>query len=115
MTKEISPVCDFIFGSIRTGLLMDTVNVELMVRTVSICTEKTIQPNPRCFHHGVGLLFPFLHCKGKFRHIKMRITRHRHRIKDMPSPISLLIPSLSVDIPQGRLELGGLTRGIDST
>ena len=34
MTREISPMHDFIFGSIRTGLLMDTVDVELMVRMV---------------------------------------------------------------------------------
>ena len=34
MTREISPVCNFIFGSICTGLLMDTVDVELTIRTV---------------------------------------------------------------------------------
>ena len=34
MAREISPVCDFIFGSICTGLLMDTVDIELMVRMV---------------------------------------------------------------------------------
>ena len=33
MAREISPVCDFIFGSICTGLPMDTVDMELMVRT----------------------------------------------------------------------------------
>ena len=34
MAREISPVCNFIFGSIWTGLLMDTVDVELTVRMV---------------------------------------------------------------------------------
>ena len=34
MAREISPVCDFIFRSIWTGLLMDTVDVELTVRMV---------------------------------------------------------------------------------
>ena len=34
MAKEISLVCDFIFGSIGTGLLMDTVDVELTIRMV---------------------------------------------------------------------------------
>ena len=34
MAREISPTCDFIFGSIWTGLLMDTVDIELMVRMV---------------------------------------------------------------------------------
>ena len=34
MAREISLVYDFIFGSIHTGLLMDTVDVELMIRMV---------------------------------------------------------------------------------
>ena len=34
MTREISPICDFIFGSICTGLLTDVVDMELMVRMV---------------------------------------------------------------------------------
>ena len=31
MACEISPICDSLFGSIRTNLLMDTVDVELTV------------------------------------------------------------------------------------
>ena len=31
MACEISPICDFLFGSIRTNLLMDTVDVEVTV------------------------------------------------------------------------------------
>ena len=34
MAREISPVCDFIFQSIWTGLPTDTVDVELTVRMV---------------------------------------------------------------------------------
>ena len=34
MAREISPICDCIFYSIRTGLPTDTVYVELIVRTV---------------------------------------------------------------------------------
>ena len=34
MAREITPVCDFIFGSIQAGLLTDTVDVELTLRTV---------------------------------------------------------------------------------
>ena len=34
MVREISPICDFIFGLIRTCLLIDTVDVGLTVRTV---------------------------------------------------------------------------------
>ena len=51
MAREISPVCNFIFGSIHTGLLMDTVDVELMVWIVKVIYLQ----NPRCSHHGVGL------------------------------------------------------------
>ena len=34
MAREISPVCNFIFGSIRTSLPTDMVDVELTIRTV---------------------------------------------------------------------------------
>ena len=34
MEREISPICDFLFGSIRTSLLTDTVDVELTVQMV---------------------------------------------------------------------------------
>ena len=34
MAREISPVCNFIFGSICTGLPTDMVDMELMIRTV---------------------------------------------------------------------------------
>ena len=34
MAREISPVCDFISSSICTSIQMDTVDVELMIRTV---------------------------------------------------------------------------------
>ena len=34
MATEISPICDFIFGSIWTGLPTDIVDVELMIRIV---------------------------------------------------------------------------------
>ena len=34
MAQEISPICDFLFGSIRTNLLADTVDIELSVQMV---------------------------------------------------------------------------------
>ena len=34
MAREISSVCDFIFGSIWTGLLTETVDIELTIRMV---------------------------------------------------------------------------------
>ena len=51
MAREISPICDFIFSSICTGLLMDTVDVELMVRMVkSIYTYRKV-------HTAVSMVF----------------------------------------------------------
>ena len=32
MAREISPICDFIFGSIHMGLPMDTVDMEMMIQ-----------------------------------------------------------------------------------
>ena len=34
MAREIGPVCDFIFRSIRTSLLMETVDVDLTIQIV---------------------------------------------------------------------------------
>ena len=34
MAREIIPVCDFIFGSIRTNLPTDMVDMDLTIRTV---------------------------------------------------------------------------------
>ena len=34
MARDISPICDFIFGSIRTSLLVDMVHVDLTILTV---------------------------------------------------------------------------------
>ena len=31
MAREISPICDFIFGSVRTSLLTDMVDVDLTI------------------------------------------------------------------------------------
>ena len=47
MAREISPVHDFIFGSIRTSLLMDTVDIDLTIRTVkgiyTCCKDHTVE------------------------------------------------------------------------
>ena len=34
MVREINPMCDFIFGSIHTCFLTDTVDIELTIRMV---------------------------------------------------------------------------------
>ena len=117
MAREISPVLDFIFGSIRTGLPMDTVDVELMVRMVKgiYMYRKKHMTESTVFSPWSRTVTPFIHCEGKYRLTKMRITRCQHGIKDMLHLIPLPNPSLSVDVPQGRPEPGGLTGGTDYT
>ena len=55
MAREISPVCDFIFGSIRTSLLTDTVDVDLTIRMVkgiyTYCKDHTAEST--IFTYGV--------------------------------------------------------------
>ena len=55
MAREISPICDFIFGSLHTCLPMDTVDVELTIRMVKgyTLTVKITQWNPLFSHNGV--------------------------------------------------------------
>ena len=36
MAREISPICDFIYGSIRTTLPVDMVDVDLTIQTVKV-------------------------------------------------------------------------------
>ena len=117
MAREISPVCNFIFRSIWTELLTDTVDIELTIRMVKgkYTYRKDIWPNPQCFCHGVGLLFPFPHYKKRYKHIKTRIDRHQHGIKDMLHPIFLHNPSPNVGIPWEKPELNGPIRGIGLT
>ena len=111
MGRDISPVCNFIFGSIWTGLLADTVDAELTVRMVKGITHigKTIWLNPWCFHHGVGLLSYSLHYKGSYRLIRMKTNKLQHGIKDMLHPTFLPSPNPNIDVPEGRPGLDGLT------
>ena len=67
MAREISLVCDFMFGSICTGLPMDTVDMELMIRTVKGIytyrkdhTAESMVFSPRS---RTIILFPSLHKK----------------------------------------------------
>ena len=63
MACEISPICDFLFGSIRKNLATDTVDVELSVWMVKgIYTyRKTTLWSPRYSPHGAKSdTFPFL-------------------------------------------------------
>ena len=73
MACEISPICDFLFGSIRTNLLMDTVDVELIVWMVKgIYTyRKDHTVEPMIFTHGEKRWHLSLPWDAKFRHMRM--------------------------------------------
>ena len=47
MAREISPICDFIFGSIHTCLPTDTVDMEVTIRMVkgiyTYCKDHTVE------------------------------------------------------------------------
>ena len=64
IAREISPFCNFIFGSIWTGLLTDKVDVELVIRTIKgiYMYRKDHMAESTCFCHGVGPLSLFPHC-----------------------------------------------------
>ena len=67
MVHEISPICDFLFGSIRTGLPMDTVDVELtvqMVKGIYTCRkDHTIESTIFTLWTKKVIPFPFLRHK----------------------------------------------------
>ena len=67
MAREISPVCDFIFGSLCTCLPTDMVVVELMVRTVkgiyTYCKDHTSESMVFSLWSKSVILFPSLRCK----------------------------------------------------
>ena len=69
MARKISRLCDFIFGSIRTGLPMDTVNVELMVRMVQgIYTyRKDHTAKPTVFSPWSRTIIPFPSMRRKIQ------------------------------------------------
>ena len=117
MAREISPVCDFIFRSICTGLLMDTVDVELTVRIVkgSYTYRKDHTAESMVFSPWSRTVIPSPPYARRSKHSKMKIGRHQHGIKAMLCLTFLPNPNPNVDIPRGRPGLDGLTGGIDLT
>ena len=67
MAIQISPICNFIFGSIQTGLLTDTVDVGLTIRMVKgIYTyrkDHTAESTVFSPWSMTVIPFPFLHMK----------------------------------------------------
>ena len=112
MAREISPICDFIFGSICTGILIDTVDVELMIRMgKGIYTyRKDHMAKSMVFSPWSRTIVPF-----PSKHSKTKIGRCQHGIKAMLHPTFLPQPNPNAGIPWGRPELDGLTRGITLT
>ena len=115
MARKISPVCNFIFGSICTGLLTDTVDVELTIRTVKgiymyrkdhMAKSTVFSPWSRTI-----ILFPLYARRSK--HSRMTTGRCQHGTKAILHLTFPPKPKPNIDIPQGRPGLDGLTRGID--
>ena len=67
MAREISPVCYFIFGSICTNLLTDTVDIELTIRTVMgiymYCKDQMAELTIFTLCSKSVIPFPSLRCK----------------------------------------------------
>ena len=57
-------------------------------------------------------VIPFSSLQKRYKHIKTRIDRHQHGIKDMLHPIFLPNPSPNVGVPWERPELDGPIGGI---
>ena len=117
MAREISPICNFILGSIHMGLLMDTVDVELTIRMVKgIYTYgKDHTAKSSVFSPWSKTVIPSPPYARRSKHSKMEIGRCLHGIKAMLHPTFLPNPNPNVDIPQGIPGLGSLTGGIDLT
>ena len=67
MAREISPVCDFIFGSLCTCLLINTVDIELTIRMVkgiyTYCKNHTVDSTVSSAWSKSVIPFPSLRCK----------------------------------------------------
>ena len=67
MAREISPICDFIFGSLHTCLLKDTVGIELTIGMVkgiyTYCKDHTVEFTVFSPWSKSVIPFPSLRCK----------------------------------------------------
>ena len=120
MAREISPVCDLIFDSICTSLLTDTVDMELMIKTVKgIDTYRKDQmAESTVFSPWSRTITPFPCYAGKYKPSKMKVGRQQHGIITMPclTFLSLLSPNIILEsTPQVRPGLDGLTNDIGLT
>ena len=117
MTREIILVCDFIFGSICTALLMDTVDVELMIQMVKgIYTyRKDHTAKSTVFSPWSRTVITFPSLQRKIKHFRMKTDRQQHGTMTMPHFTFLSLPSPNVNTPQERPEPGGLTEDIGLT
>ena len=115
MAREISLICNFIFRSIHTGLPMDTVDMELMIRMVKgiYMYRKDHMAKSMVFSPWNRTVIPFPSlCK------KIQVFQDENRQASVwnkghaTSYTFLPHPNLTADIPWGRPELDGLTGGI---
>ena len=113
MAREISLVCDFIFGSIHRGLPKDMVNVELMIRMVkAIYTyRKDHTAEYMEFAPWSRTIIPFLPYIAKSKLSRMKTGRQWHVVMTMPCPTFLPLPNSTINMPQERPILDGLAEG----
>ena len=67
MAREISPICDFTFGSLHTCLLTDTIDIELTIRIVkgiyTYCKDQTAESTVFALWSKSVIPFPSLRWK----------------------------------------------------
>ena len=116
MAREINTVCDFIFGSIHTGLPMDTGYVELTIRMVKgIYTyRKDHTTESMVFSPWISTIIPFPSLHKKIQAFQDENRRWPEAMA-MPHLPFLPLPRPNVNAPQERPEPDGLTKGIIST
>ena len=120
MAREISPVCDFIFSSICMSLLTDTVDVELMIRTVKcIYTyRKDHMAKSTVFSPWSRTTTPSPSLHREIQAFQMKVGRQQHGIITMPclTFLPLLSPNIILEsVSQVRPGLDGLTEDIGLT
>ena len=99
MAREISPVCDFIFGSIRTSLLTEMVGVDLTIRMVKgiymYCKDHTTELTIFTLWSTSVIPFPLLRQKIQaFKDNKSKKTQQCHGIKTL-----LRCPEIQENMP----------------
>ena len=117
MAREISLVCDFIFGSICTCLPTDTVDVELTIQMVrDIYTyRKDHTAKSTVFSPWSRTVIPFPSLCRKIQAFQDKNRQMTAWNNDHASPYFSTPTSPDINMPQERPEPDGLTKDIALT